>query len=157
MEKEVVLKTFIHRYEADIAKGLLDEKGIENMISDDDVGGFRPGMIIGESIQLIVNENDLSKAKVIIKIMVITCSLWLAGTVAGFTDYVQGPGPNILMQERLNQKMVFDYHQAIYNDNANTKIRAEDLIEKKDIKKNQDKKRVEEIQDQTKGQILVKF
>ena len=63
MEKEIVLKTFIHRYEAEIAKGLLDEKGIDNMISDDDVGGFRPGMIIGESIKLIVNEEDLEKAK----------------------------------------------------------------------------------------------
>ena len=26
MEKEIVLKTYIHRYEADIAKGLLDKK-----------------------------------------------------------------------------------------------------------------------------------
>lgn len=68
MEKEAILKTYINRYEADIAKGLLDEKGIENMISDDDVGGFRPGMIIGESIQLIVNEKDLKNAKEAIKI-----------------------------------------------------------------------------------------
>jgi hypothetical protein len=147
----------MHRYEAEIAKGLLDEKGIDNMISDDDVGGFRPGMVIGESIQLIVNENDLSRAKEIIKIVVITCSLWLAGTASGFTDYVQGPGPNVLMQERLNQKMVFDYHQALYNDKANTKIRADNLIEKKAVKKDQEKTKVEEIQDQTKGQILIKF
>jgi len=67
MEKEVVLKTFMHRFEAELAKGLLDEKGIQNMISDEDVGGFRPGMIIGESIQLIVNEADLQRAKEIIK------------------------------------------------------------------------------------------
>jgi hypothetical protein len=68
MEKEVVLKTFIHRYEAEIAKGLLDEKGIVNMISDEDIGGFQPGMIIGEAIKLIVNEEDLEKAKEAIKI-----------------------------------------------------------------------------------------
>jgi hypothetical protein len=68
MEKEVVLKTYIHRYEADLAKGLLDEIGIENMISDEDVGGFRPGMIIGDTIKLIVNEEDLEKAKEAIKI-----------------------------------------------------------------------------------------
>ncbi len=68
MEKEIVLKTFIHRYEADIAKGLLDEQGIDNMVSDEDVGGFRIGMIIGESIKLIVNEKDLEKAKEVIKI-----------------------------------------------------------------------------------------
>ena len=69
MEKEIVLKTFIHRYEADIAKGLLDEKGIDNMISDEDVGGFRTGMIIGDTIKLIVNEKDLKKAKKVIKIL----------------------------------------------------------------------------------------
>jgi len=63
MEKETVLKTYINRYEADLAKGLLDEKGIESMVSDEDVGGFRPGMIIGESIRLIVNMEDLKKAK----------------------------------------------------------------------------------------------
>ena len=69
MEKEVVLKTYIHRYEADIAKGLLDEKGIDNMISDEDVGGFRTGMIIGDTIKLIVNEKDLKKASETIKIL----------------------------------------------------------------------------------------
>jgi hypothetical protein len=68
MEKEVVLKTFMYRYEAEIAKGLLDEKGILNMVSDEDIGGFRPGMIIGESVKLIVNENDLERAKKAIKI-----------------------------------------------------------------------------------------
>lgn len=69
MEKEIILKTYIHRYEADIAKGLLDEKGIDNMISDEDVGGFRTGMIIGDTIKLIVNEKDLEKAKEVIKIL----------------------------------------------------------------------------------------
>ena len=69
MENEVVLKTYIHRYEADIAKGMLDEKGIDNMISDEDVGGFRTGMIIGDTIKLIVNEDDLEKAKEAIKIL----------------------------------------------------------------------------------------
>jgi|GEM_PF-1731132 len=157
MGKEVVLKTYIHRYEAEIAKGLLDEKGIDNMISDDDVGGFRPGMIIGESIQLIVNENDLSKAKEIIKIMVIACSLWLSGTVPGFTEYVQGQDPNVLTQERMNQKMVFDHNQALYNDNANTQNRAKDLVDKKIEKNNLEKEKVDEIQGQTKGQVLIKF
>jgi len=69
MDKETVLKTYIHRYEADIAQGLLDEKGIDNMISDEDVGGFRTGMIIGDTIKLIVNEKDLKKSKEAIKIL----------------------------------------------------------------------------------------
>ena len=43
MEKEIVLKTYTKGYEAEIAKGLLDEKGIDNMISDDDM---RPSRMI---------------------------------------------------------------------------------------------------------------
>ena len=68
MGKEIVLKTFLHRYEAQIAKGLLDEQGILNMISDEDVGGFQPGMIIGQAVKLIVNEDDLERAKTAIQI-----------------------------------------------------------------------------------------
>lgn len=71
MEKEVVLKTFTHRYEAELAKGLLDEKGIDNMISDDDINGFHPGMIVSEC-NLIVNEEDFQKAKEAIRISEIT-------------------------------------------------------------------------------------
>ena len=69
MKKEMVLRTFINRYQAELAKGLLDDKGILNMISDEDIGGFQPGMIIGESIRLMVNEEDFKKAKEAIKIV----------------------------------------------------------------------------------------
>ena len=65
---EIVLKSFIHRYEAEIAKGLLDKEGILNMISDEDIGGFQPGMVIGDTIRLIVNDEDLNKAKKVIRI-----------------------------------------------------------------------------------------
>jgi hypothetical protein len=37
------------------------------MISDDDIGGLHPGMIVQEC-NLIVNEEDLKKAKEVIKI-----------------------------------------------------------------------------------------
>jgi hypothetical protein len=67
MEKEIVLKTFLNRYEAEMAKGLLDEKGIDSMVSDDDVGGLHPGIIVREC-NLVVNEEDLEKAKDIIRI-----------------------------------------------------------------------------------------
>jgi hypothetical protein len=89
--------------------------------------------------------------------LIITCSLLLAGSVLSFTNYVQGPNPNVLIQERINEKMTFDHNQALYNDKANTEIRAKNLVEKKTEKKDQEKKIVEEAQDQTKGQILIKF
>jgi len=68
MKNEVVLKTFINMYEAQMAKGLLDEKGIVSMLSDEDIGGFQPGMIIGETIKLMVNEEDLERAREVIKV-----------------------------------------------------------------------------------------
>jgi hypothetical protein len=68
MGKEVVLRTFTDRYQADIAKGLLDEKKIDSMISDEDVGGFHPGMIVREC-SLIVNEEDLGRAREVIEIV----------------------------------------------------------------------------------------
>jgi len=85
------------------------------------------------------------------------CSLLLAASVLSFTNYVQGPNPNVLMQQRINEKMTFDYNQALYNDKANTRIRAKDLVEKRTEKKDIEKKKVEEAQDQTKGQVLIKF
>ena len=52
-----------------MAKGLLDGQGILNMLSDEDIGGFQPGMIMGEPIKLIVNQEDLTKATAAIRIL----------------------------------------------------------------------------------------
>ena len=89
--------------------------------------------------------------------MVIACSLFLAVSVLSFTNYIQGPNPNVLILERANEKVIFDYNQALYNDKANTDIRAKSLVDEEKKTEKQEKKTVEETQDKTKGQILVKF
>jgi hypothetical protein len=91
------------------------------------------------------------------KIMFVICPVLLAISVLGFTDYQQGPDSNILANERADEKATFDYHQSIYNDKENTAIRAKSLVEAEKKTDQQEKKKVEKIQDQTKGQILVKF
>jgi hypothetical protein len=67
MSELVVVSTFLQRHEAQMAKGLLDNKGIKSMISADDCGGMRPGMSFGNAITLSVQKADLEKAKKILQ------------------------------------------------------------------------------------------
>ena len=69
MDQAVVLKTFLRRHEAGIAKGLLDESGISSMILSDDCGGWQTWMSFGFSIKLMVNDQDLQRAKEIIQVL----------------------------------------------------------------------------------------
>jgi hypothetical protein len=91
------------------------------------------------------------------KITVMTCCILLAVSVLGFTYGQQGPAPNILANQRANEKATFDAHQAIYNDKANKQIRAKSLVDKKKETDQQEKNKVEKTQDKTKGQLLWKF
>jgi hypothetical protein len=52
--------TFRSTAEARIAKGVLDDSGIESMIRTDDAGGMYPGM---SGAELLVRSEDLSKAQ----------------------------------------------------------------------------------------------
>jgi hypothetical protein len=65
-EKTVVLKMFTNEFEAEIAKSLLKEEGIEGYISSDDVGGMQPPQQLSEGIRLIVLEEDYQRAKEIL-------------------------------------------------------------------------------------------
>jgi hypothetical protein len=55
----VVVSTFRSSAEAHIAKGLLDEAGIESMIRADDAGGMYPVM---SEAELLVRAEDAQKA-----------------------------------------------------------------------------------------------
>ena len=91
------------------------------------------------------------------KIMIAIGSTLLAVSVLGFNNYQQVPEPNILAHERADQKATFDYHQRVYNNKANTQIRAEKLVAKEEKTDKQENLKIEETQDKTKGQILMKF
>jgi hypothetical protein len=55
----VALSTFPSRADAQIAKGILDEKGIESMIRSDNAGGMYPAL---GGADLLVRAEDVEKA-----------------------------------------------------------------------------------------------
>ncbi len=65
-ERTIVLKVFTNEFEAELAKGLLEEEEIKAYISSDDVGGMQPPQQMSEGIKLIVMENDYQRAKEIL-------------------------------------------------------------------------------------------
>ena len=68
MSTLVVVSTFLQRHEAEMAKGLLDEKKIKSIITADDCGGVRPGMSFGSAIKLSVRKADEEKAKKVLSL-----------------------------------------------------------------------------------------
>jgi antitoxin component YwqK of YwqJK toxin-antitoxin module len=58
-----VAGVYFNRYEAEMAKGLLDEAGITSFISADDCGGMRPDIALGMgNFRVMVHRQDLSRA-----------------------------------------------------------------------------------------------
>ena len=55
----VAVSTFQLDAEAQIAKGILDEAGIESMIRSDNAGGMYPALA---GVELLVRAEDLEKA-----------------------------------------------------------------------------------------------
>jgi putative signal transducing protein len=55
----VTVSTFPSRSDAQVAKGVLDETGIESMIRSDNVGGMYPAL---GGTDLLVRAEDLEKA-----------------------------------------------------------------------------------------------
>ncbi|MCK4916678.1 MAG: DUF2007 domain-containing protein [Candidatus Omnitrophica bacterium] len=63
MEKLVVVKNFLNKYDAELAKRLLISNGIAAVVSADDLGGHRPHLTYGMGgVRLLVREKDLLKA-----------------------------------------------------------------------------------------------
>jgi hypothetical protein len=62
-ENTVIVRTFINEFEAERAKGILEEEGIECCVSSDDVGGMGPPQQLVQGIKLLVLEEDLKKAQ----------------------------------------------------------------------------------------------
>jgi hypothetical protein len=65
-ENSAVAKTFPNEFEAERAKGILKENGIESFVQRDDAGGMEPPLQLTEGVKLIVLEDDLQKAKEIL-------------------------------------------------------------------------------------------
>jgi hypothetical protein len=58
----MIVRTFLNRFEADVAKSALDAAGIDSLIRADDAGGMRPAMSMGSAVELVVRAEDASRA-----------------------------------------------------------------------------------------------
>ena len=57
-----VLRTYLNRVEAEVAKTALTAAGIECLIRSDDCGGMRPHLWFGTGIELLVSVTDRYRA-----------------------------------------------------------------------------------------------
>jgi hypothetical protein len=62
-DDQVILKNFQHRYEAEVAKTLLDANDIPSFIMADDVAGMNPLLMVGGGgVRLYVRRDHFEKA-----------------------------------------------------------------------------------------------
>ena len=70
MANLTLVKTFLYRHEAEAAKGLLKEEGIEAIVSADDAGGYVPTASLGMgNVKLFVDETYAANAKEILQVL----------------------------------------------------------------------------------------
>ncbi len=68
MSELILLKTYYHKHDAEIAIGLLKNAGIEAILQSDDAGGFRQHLTLGMgNNRVLIQEKDSEKALEIIK------------------------------------------------------------------------------------------
>jgi hypothetical protein len=62
-DEQVILKNFLHRYEAEVAQTVLDAHDIPSHIMAEDVGGMNPLLLVGSGgIRLYVRRDHAEKA-----------------------------------------------------------------------------------------------
>jgi len=57
----VVVRTFVNKFDADVAKSALDAADIRSLIRPDDAGGVEPGLWLG-GVELLVRREDAVQA-----------------------------------------------------------------------------------------------
>lgn len=67
MDNLVCVRTYFDRAEANIAKSVLAGSGIDSFIKADDEGGMLPFQLGGSGLELMVKQDDLEKAREILK------------------------------------------------------------------------------------------
>lgn len=63
MKEPIILRSFTERTEAEIARGFLEAEGIPAAIAADDLGSEGPGMTFGKPIDLVVEAEDVDRAR----------------------------------------------------------------------------------------------
>ena len=64
----VVVRTFLNRIEAELARSALEAAEIEAMVSADDAGGPQPGLWVARGVRLLVRAEDVGRAEDILGI-----------------------------------------------------------------------------------------
>lgn len=63
MKAPTILRAFTDRTEAEIARSLLEAEGIPAAVAADDLGAEGPGMTFGKPIDLVVEAEDVERAR----------------------------------------------------------------------------------------------
>jgi hypothetical protein len=64
MDNLVLLQSYYHKHDAQMAMGLLKDSGIDAILQSDDAGGFRPHLTLGMgNNRILVAPEDLSRAQ----------------------------------------------------------------------------------------------
>jgi hypothetical protein len=58
----VAVRTFESRIDADMAKEILEQQGIQAYVSADDAGGLDPALQLVQGARVIVRQQDLEEA-----------------------------------------------------------------------------------------------
>lgn len=58
----ICIRVFPSRFEAELARGLLEANGVSAIISTDSAGGLRVEMEFALGVRLLVNRNDAAEA-----------------------------------------------------------------------------------------------
>ena len=66
MSQLTLIRTFLYRHEAEMAKELLEGQGIKVMLSIDDGGGTRPELAYSIGANLLVLKQDAKKARALL-------------------------------------------------------------------------------------------
>ena len=88
------------------------------------------------------------------KIILMMCFLLLATLAFTFAEKKKDRGPRMPAAEYAKENEAFKRNRAIFNNEANTEIRAKSLAEKASA---EEKMRMEAIDDKGEGQVKVKF
>jgi hypothetical protein len=67
MAELVTLTTFCYRHQAEFYRGVLEGSGIEALVTSDDCGGLRPNFALASGVQLVVREEDVVRARLLLE------------------------------------------------------------------------------------------
>ena len=59
----VVVRTFLNRMEAELARSALEASEIDATVSVDDAGGTEPGLWVATGVRLLVRQEDVGRAE----------------------------------------------------------------------------------------------